>query len=44
MQDYYLYSRRNVARIASYVTEVATPKTNNKTNNFGGLFIASCLE
>ncbi len=34
----------NVGRIASYVTGVATPKTNKKTSNFGGLFIACCLK
>ena len=36
-------SRRNAGRIASYVTEIATPKTSKKTSNTGGLFIASCL-
>ena len=35
--------RRNVGRIAGYVTEVATQKTGKKTSNTGGLFIASCL-
>ncbi len=36
-------SRRNVGRIAGYVTEVATLKTDKKTSNIGGLFVASCL-
>ena len=35
--------RHNVGHITSYVTGVATPKTNKKTSNFEGLFIASCL-
>jgi len=34
-----LSSRRNAGRIASYATEIATPKTSNT----GGVFIASCL-
>jgi len=38
-----LSSRRNAGRIASYATEIATPKTSKKTSNMGGLFIASCL-
>ncbi len=32
-----------VGHIASYVTEVATPKANKKTGKIGGLFIACCL-
>ena len=35
--------RCNVGHIASYELGVATPKTNKKTGNFGGLFIMCYL-
>ncbi len=36
-------SRRNIGRIAGYVTEVTTPKTDKKTSNNDKLVIANCL-